>query len=224
MVWGNILSTRPGRASAGVLTAVVLSAAVTGCAGNDDAATETTTSTGVAVAAPITTTSTVAPSGVGFDPESVPLSEVALGTFPYFAIPAGFENPNKEEPIADRDRVPMWTGDRIEWVIGKVYQSIIHAEEDRAFSKFALLEAIEKAVTDVGGVQVTESKFPSAVADTIDRDIRVAYSSGLGNIYGGTVTTYLVRQSDRRIWVHLSADSAGGSWMIAEEEVEADEN
>ncbi|WP_306363834.1 hypothetical protein [Nocardia sp. CC227C] len=222
MQWRQNATARTARA--GALVAVVC-AAVTGCAGGEDNnATPITTTTAATAATTITTTAATAGPGSGFDPRSVPLSDAELGEFPYFAIPAGFENPNTPDPIVERDRVPVWTGDRLEWVIGKVYQSLIYAAGDAGFSKFALMEAIDAAIDDAGGARVTESKIPQEVLDTIDRDVRVAYSSGLGDIYNGTVTTYLVRRTDRHIWVHVTADSAGGSWMIVEERVDADGN
>ncbi|MBF6179163.1 hypothetical protein [Nocardia otitidiscaviarum] len=221
MQWRQNATARTARA--GALVAVVC-AAVTGCAGSEDSAAATTTTTTPTAATTITTTAATAGAGSGFDPESVPLSDAELGEFPYFAIPAGFENPNTPDPIVERDRVPVWTGDGLEWVVGKVYQSPIYAADDAAFSKFALMEAIDDAVEDAGGVRVTESKIPQEVLDTIDREVRVAYSSGLGDIYNGKVTTYLVRRTDQRVWIHVTADSAGGSWMIVAEPIDADGN
>ncbi|SUA75604.1 Uncharacterised protein [Nocardia otitidiscaviarum] len=216
MQWRQNATARTARA--GALVAVVC-AAVTGCAGGEDDAAPTTTTTAATAATTITTTAATAGAGSGFDPESVPLSDAELGEFPYFAIPAGFENPEAPEPIVESDRVPVWTGDRIEWVVGTVHQSPIYATGDTEFSKLALLAAIDAEIGDAGGVRVTDSRIPQEVLDTIDRDVRVSYSSGLGDIYNSDVTTYLVRQTDRRVWVHVTSTSAGGNWMIVSEPI-----
>ncbi|APE34133.1 hypothetical protein BOX37_09365 [Nocardia mangyaensis] len=202
---------------------MVLSA--TGCA---DKATEAVTSTTESVTTTVTAPSSrVAPTsapptaeGSAFDVESVPLAQDLPGTFPYFTLPAGFENPNRDEPVRPRDRVPIWTGDRLEWVIGKVSQSYIHADEDHAFSKFALIDAIDTEVAAAGGSKITESKVPEELVDTIDEDLLVGFNAGLGGIYSQTVNTYLIRTEDRRVWIHLTADSASGHWLIAEELIE----
>ena len=52
----------------------------------------------------------------GFDIASVPVSEAALGDFPYFTLPTGYRHPNRPIPVRDFDRVAVWTGDRLEWV------------------------------------------------------------------------------------------------------------
>ncbi|MFC4123625.1 hypothetical protein [Nocardia rhizosphaerae] len=213
--------TVPVRAArAGMLAAIVVSATVTGCADTgDDSGTDATTS--ASTAAPTTTAAAATtPTGPAFDPQTAPLSTAELGEFPYFAIPAGFENPNSPEPIADRDRVPVWTGSQLRWVVGKVYQSPIYASDDRTFSKFELLESIDQAVADAGGVKVTESKIPQEFIDSIDKDLRVSYSSGLGDIYNNKASTYLVRRPDRLVWIHVSTDSAGAGWIIAEEQAD----
>lgn len=151
-----------------------------------------------------------------FDPEAIPVSEAPLGDFPYLEIPEGFENPNTEIPVVSSDSVPFWTGEDLEWVEGKIYQSPIYEEEGGTFSRPELLAAVESAVSGLGGVQITDSQIPGAVIDTIPRDISVDYVDGYGDVYNDPVQTYVIRRADRLIWVHLCASSAGGSWMIAE--------
>lgn len=151
-----------------------------------------------------------------FDIESVPVSDAPLGDFPYFSLPAGYENPNNPKPIVDLDRVPFWTGDRMEWVEGRAFQSLIHAVKGKGFSPFEVEKNIEQLITRVGGVKVTDSKIPQDVLDSLDDSYTVGYSAGHGDIYNNPVQTYLVRRADREIWVHLVTDSASGGWIIAE--------
>lgn len=151
-----------------------------------------------------------------FDIESVPVSDASLGDFPYFSLPAGYENPNNPEPIADMDRVPFWTGDRLEWVEGRAFQSLIYPVKDKAFSPFEVKRNIEQLITSVGGVKVTDSRIPQSVLDTLEDSYTVRYSAGHADIYNNPVQTYLVRRADREIWIHLCVDSASGGWIIAE--------
>lgn len=213
--------TRIARAVA--VTALLLPAAVACGAGDtaDDTAVPPASTVPRAADAPGETAENPSPpaeseSAAAFDPEALPVSDVPLGDFPYLSIPEGFENTNTEIPIAPFGRVPFWTGDHLEWVEGKVYQSPIYEEAGGTFFRQHLLAEVDAAVTGLGGVLVTDSEIPSAVTDTIPGDIRVEYVDGFGDIYNDPVQTYVIRRADRLIWIHLCANSAGGSWMIAE--------
>ncbi|WP_327373102.1 hypothetical protein OG393_03695 [Streptomyces sp. NBC_01216] len=151
-----------------------------------------------------------------FDPAAVPLSEAPLGDFPYLTIPEGFENPNAPIPVVPHGRVPFWTGDRLEWVEGRVHQSPVYARNGREFSGPELTAAVGSAVTALGGVRVTDSPMPGEIRDSIPREVRVDYAEGFGDMYNNPVSTYVIRRADRLIWIHLCADSAGASWLIAE--------
>ncbi len=153
-----------------------------------------------------------------FDIQSVPVSDKPLGDFPYFSLPAGYENPNNPKPVIDMDRVPFWTGDRLEWVEGRAFQSLIHAVKGKAFSPFEVERNIEQLITSVGGVKVTDSRIPQDVLDSLEDSYTVRYSAGHGDIYNNPTQTYLVRRADREIWVHLVTNSASGGWIIAETE------
>lgn len=150
----------------------------------------------------------------GFDIESVPVSERPLGDFPYFSLPEGYHNPNRPVPDRDFDRVAVWTGDRLEWVEGRIHESLIRAEGDKAFSRLELDRNIEHQVNEAGGVKVTDSRPPREIRrEWGDEQQR---SPGRGDIYNRAVITYLVRREDREIWIHLLASNTGGSWMVIE--------
>lgn len=149
-----------------------------------------------------------------FDIESVPVSDAALGAFPYFALPTGFEHMNRPE-VRDFDRFPFWVGDRYEWVEGKSFAAPIEAVSGKSFSQHELRRNIEHVVTQAGGVKVTEGRIPNEAISTLDEDITVDRNAGLGDIWNEPVTTYLIRRADQDIWVHLVTNSAMGSWTIA---------
>src|SRR3546814_14327503 len=54
-----------------------------------------------------------------FDIEAVPVSDAALGEFPYFSLPAGYEPMNRPVQM-DYARFPFWTGEGFEWVEGQI--------------------------------------------------------------------------------------------------------
>ena len=150
----------------------------------------------------------------GFDIESVPVSTVALGEFPYFTLPEGYRNPNRPQPVREFDRVAVWTGDRLEWVEGRIFESKVGAERGKGWSKLEVVRNLDHQVQQAGGVKVAESQPPRDViqAWSDGQD----YSPGRGDIFNNEAFTWLVRRSDHNIWLHFVGTSAGGAWMVVE--------
>src|SRR3546814_15915425 len=72
-----------------------------------------------------------------FDIEAVPVSDAALGEFPYFSLPAGYEPMNRPVQM-DYARFPFWTGEGFEWVEGRSYETSIDAADGKRCSEFGL--------------------------------------------------------------------------------------
>ena len=205
------------------LLAVLLPAALAACgdrnADGTDGATPDTPSADGADAAPegAPAPAPEAPKPAepqGFEIASVPVSEAALGDFPYFTLPTGYRHPNRPIPVRDFDRVAVWTGDRLEWVEGRVFESLVHAERGKGWSRLEVVRNIDHQIAQAGGVKVTDSKPPKEIIDTWDEE--QAYSQGRGDIYNDKVATWLVRRPDRNIWLHFVGNTASGSWMVIE--------
>lgn len=154
------------------------------------------------------------PQDTGFDIESVPVSTVALGEFPYFTLPEGYRNPNRPQPVREFDRAAVWTGDRLEWVEGRIFESRIGAERGKGWSKLEVVRNLDHQVQEAGGVKVTESRPPQDVIQAWGDG--QGYSVGRGDIFNHEASTWLVRRSDRNIWLHFVGTSAGGAWMVIE--------
>ncbi|TDK23064.1 OmpA family protein [Luteimonas aestuarii] len=152
----------------------------------------------------------------GFRIESVAVSDAPLGDFPYFTLPEGYHHPNRALPMRDFDRVAAWTGDRLEWVEGRVFESLVHADRraGKGFSRIEVIRNIDHQVAEAGGVKVTDSRVPREVIK--DWDEGQQRSQGRGDVYNHPAATWLVRRADRNIWIHFVASSASGSWMVIE--------
>lgn len=155
-----------------------------------------------------------APAVTGFDLASVPVSNVPLGDFPYFTLPAGYRNPNRPVPVRDFDRVAVWTGDRLEWLEGRIFESFVHTERGKGWSKLEVIRNLGHQITQAGGVEVTQSKPPREAVEAWHEG--QAYSPGRGDIYNNDVATWLVRRADRDIWLHFTGNTASGAWMVIE--------
>lgn len=153
-----------------------------------------------------------------FDLSTVPVTDVALGEWPYLAMPEGYEYRN--DKTLDLSRVPFWTGQALEFVEGKVYLSEIGVLGEKSYSRFEVLKRVDEALTALGATKITTSKVPSEVLDKdLPEDFGVEFNAGAGGYYGNQeVSTYLIRHADRVVWFKVYSDGGGGSVLIAEGE------
>lgn len=149
----------------------------------------------------------------------VPVSEVALGEFPYLRLPSGYVF--ADEARSDFDRIAFWTGDRLEWVEGRVYSAAVRG--DKAAGKtFALLEYkrnMRAAIEQAGGQRIAEGQWPRPLRDELkatDPDLGVRYNGGLGDIWNEPVETYVIRRPDRQVWLQVTGYRHGGNLLMAE--------
>lgn len=153
-----------------------------------------------------------------FDLDKIPVSSKPLGAFPYFGLPRGYISGTNNKP-KEYDHFPFWVGDHFQWVEGKLFYNSIESKEDKEFSRFEVVRNLENLITAAGGVKVFEGKIPGdscqALADRPD-DITVDYVDGIGDIYNDPSSTYVLRRTDKTIWIHLCVSSGSGGWVIAE--------
>lgn len=159
-----------------------------------------------------------APAAAAFDLSRIPVSTDSVGAFPFFSLPDGYGYGTHNKP-KEYDHFPFWVGDHYEWEEGKVFYNNIHAKSGKSFSAFELKKNLENLITSVGGVKVFEGKIPSdttsALSDRPD-DITVDYVDGMGDIYNDPVSVYVIRLTDKTIWIHLCLSSQSAGWVILE--------
>lgn len=150
-----------------------------------------------------------------FEIDSVPISDAALGAFPYFALPTELE-PGEEQTF-EFDHFPFWVGDRMVWVEGRIYSTGFTGADDQEFSPLAVRRNIESMIEAAGGRKVAEGRIPAAMTEEYEKDdVAIRYVNGKSDVYNEPASTYLVRRADRDIWVHLSTNNIFGGWVIAE--------
>ena len=201
------------------LLVALLSAGVTACGGDRDTESDSSAervgdSTAQADGEATDPEAATPDESPGFDIASAPVSQVTLGDFPYFTLPTGYENPNDPIPMRSFDRVAAWTGDRLEWIEGRVFETLVFAEDGKGWSRLEVIRNLDHQVRQAGGVKVTESKLPQEVVEAWDAEQE--YSQGRGDIYNAQVNTWLVRKPDRNIWLHFVGDTAAGAMMVIE--------
>lgn len=155
-----------------------------------------------------------APATTSFDIATVAVSTVKLGAFPYLALPTGYI-PNDARTL-DVARFPFWVNGAMQWVEGKVYMSQIDTAPNKSWSKYEVQRNLEALIKQVGGQKLSETKIPKEATDRLTDDDKQAVNVGLGDIYNSPSAVYLIHQADRDIWIHFTANSAGGNWAVVE--------
>lgn len=196
-------------------SATVLLACNSGKKGNTtDSTNTTTTQENNTPAAP----EAAAPAAKAFDLNAIPVSDKPLGAFPYFELPEGYYNYNKNK-VVDYDVAYFWVKDHFEKPEGKIFYDYIRAKEGKSYSDLELTKNLDAVITGAGGVKISEAKVPSDSAyDKIPQDNRLKYANGYGFIGYKTTNTYLIRRADKNIWVQFTPSDDGASicWMVLE--------
>jgi len=152
-----------------------------------------------------------------FDINSIPISDKPLGAFPYFNLPENYQGSPKDN-TADFDVAYFWAKDHFEKPEGKIFYARITAKEGKSYSDLEVGRNLEELIKSVDGVKISEMKVPSDSSYTIPDNNRVKYMNGYGFIANAVTATYLIRRSDRNIWVQLTPgdDAVSAGWMILE--------
>lgn len=149
-----------------------------------------------------------------FDVNSVALSTASLGDFPYLRLPDGYKPQNSEtHDFAD---FPFWTGAGFQMVEGRVHQTQITNDSGKSFSRLELLRNMEHALKEAGAVRIFDGQIPNEAAHALPEAVQMAALNGIGDIYNNPSQTWIIRQADRTVWVHLYVGSAQGAMAVAE--------
>ena len=155
----------------------------------------------------------------GFDVRTVPLSDVALGDFPYLRLPDGYVY--QDEEASDYERIPFWTGDRMEWVEGRLFGGRIIGDKAQG-KEFSLLEYqrnMQAAIRQAGGHSIAQGRIPDPFRDEVtgaDPQLMSRLYSSMGNTFGSPVETFVIRRPDRDIWIQVGGYANGGNLRVVE--------
>lgn len=189
--------------------------ALAACKPHADPATSPDAGAEAAVNAPAESDATTKKPG-SFDIDSVPISNVALGNFPYISLPAGYSSSSYSAETKDFARFPFWVKGEPHWVEGKMYLATFGAESGKDMSEFEVKKNFDALVQQMGGQKISEEKIPSEVVNGWGDEITQGFNAGMGDVYNEPATTYLIRRNDGNIWIHL-AISGTGSYIVAKE-------
>lgn len=149
-----------------------------------------------------------------FDLNKIPLSEHVLGAFPYLGLPQGYEFTKNQSQTPEHERVPFWTGTHVEWVEGRLFSGKIQPQQGYEGSFLEIQRNFEALIQSMGGVEITNSSIPKETVDQDYGQFKIDYYQAMGNIYGEPAQTFIIRQADRSIWVHLVKDGENQAGLM----------
>lgn len=185
------------------------------------------------VAAPATPPPATAPAGViakggavvplvSFDPQSVPLSERALGELPFFTLPDGYAPVNRPNHRAYA-RFPVRLGEGVHWVEGPTWSARIGiARERRRDKQYASLELqrnLEAVLEQAGAALVFDGPLERDVyfGPELENEIGGGFIQIVNRAKDTPTRVYVIRQSERTVWVMLTLESSGAGMLVIDE-------
>lgn len=143
----------------------------------------------------------------GFDPASVPQTQVELPPFPFFKVPDGLHS-----ALADNDKHVSFdgqyfiAGDRPVLVEGRIFHDkfkLKHA--GRSYSEREFLRNYENAITALGGRRINTAQYtPTSIAAAGGRDKLEKNAYGAPVAPGYPRDAYLIRTVDKEYWIEVS--------------------
>lgn len=156
----------------------------------------------------------------GFDLSTVPVSSAALGEFPYFSMPEGYEAVDSK--TQDFGQAAFWTGDRHEVVEGRTYTTGIRVDKKsgKTFSALEVRRNIEHLMTSAGGVKVFSGELPNKAQASEEAKDAIRQHGYMAVCQYGTaqIQTYVLRRQDGLTWVRACATNGGSGLIVVDAE------
>lgn len=178
---------------------------------------EAASTANVAVAADVAPlAATAAAKPVEFDINTVSLSTVALGDFPYISLPQGYMSNGKPE-TKKFSRFPFWVKGAPHWVEGRFYLVNVYPEKEGDYSPLEVRKNLDALVAQMGGVKVSEEKIPYDTVKGWGDEIAQGFITGLGDVYSLPVVTYVVHRTEGNLWIHFCQGTSQAGIIVGQE-------
>lgn len=159
---------------------------------------------------------TATPKSADFDINTVPLSTVALGDFPYISLPQGYMS-NGSPETKKFARFPFWVKGAAHWVEGRFYLVNVYPEKEGDYSPLEMRKNLDALVAQMGGVQVSEEKIPYDTVKGWGDEIAQGFITGLGDVYSLPVVTYVVHRTEGNLWIHFCQGTSQAGIIVGQE-------
>jgi hypothetical protein len=174
----------------------------------------------------------VAASGE-FDITKIPVSEKALGEFPFINPPKDYcfgycsswnGKPN-EKDIKDTDKEYFAVNGKLIPVEGKTYKVTLEKNrnvDNKKFNRLVALNSLEKDITDLGGVQINNVPVSNEEWKRVGDNelITRGYGKSMDVNLLDDVKTYVIRSEEKEVWIQFNLmDEESGRIAILEKPV-----
>lgn len=213
-----------------ILLSCVMVVALAGCSAEPAGGTQTQAAVQAAPEVPTAQSAPTVepdptPTSQAFDVNTLPISDAALGEFPYFTLPAGYtsKGPGRTEKSATKDfaRFPFWVDQKDQWIEGKFYYAAFAAEQGKDFSEFEISKNFDSAIRQLGGTKVGEGNIPVDVVKNWGPEINGGFRLGIDparyKYPASTSSVWVIRRNDGNIWVFLTTNPKRGGYVVGKE-------
>lgn len=150
--------------------------------------------------------------------DSVPVSNAALGEFPYFTLPAGYVQDRVPPVTKDYARFPFRVEGKDHWIEGRFHVADFKAAEGKGFSGFEVQKNFDSMITALGGVKLEEGRIPETIVKGWGSEITEGFKPGVDPAMymypKATSTIWRVRRTDGDLWVFLTTNDTRGGYVI----------
>ncbi|MDO4224135.1 MAG: OmpA family protein [Acinetobacter sp.] len=164
---------------------------------------------------------TAVAEAAGFDLNSIPLSKVALGEFPFIKLPEGYVA-DAAAKLPELTKFPFFAKGATQWVEGKFASSVFGAAEGKPFVAADVKKHFDAEIEKLGGVKVSEEKIPADVLETWAKDgVAKEFLDQFSAEGAESPVTYLIRNAEGNVWVNLLTGAKGGAYVVAQQKADA---
>ncbi|MCT4139985.1 OmpA family protein [Elizabethkingia anophelis] len=152
-----------------------------------------------------------------FDITKIPVSDKDLGVFPYlnppenycYGVCSNWKGTVEQKDIKDFDKEYFAVNGKLIPVEGKALKVVIEknrSKDPAAFNSLLVEKAYEKAILDLGGVQVNNVSIPKEEIDRIGKENLMSATYGNSIDFNGLdrIKTYVIRTNSKEVWIQFS--------------------
>jgi OmpA-OmpF porin, OOP family len=159
-----------------------------------------------------------------FDINTIPISDRLNGTLPYFKLPEGYTYTDPQQiygegKIKNYDKEYFLVNGKFYPYEGKTFKATIRLDDkvkDKEFNVLEIEKSFEETILNVGGVRVNNNdpQIPGELEKISQSDVDNGFMHSGVNAY--QVQTYIIRKSDKLIWVQFTCMVNVASFTILE--------
>lgn len=201
-----------------LLSAIAVSALLISCNGGSK---QETQQDSVSNADTTTVTEPTPPAGPSsFDVNKLPVSDKAIGDFPFFSLPEGLVIQNKKAVERKFDKLFFPLNGVMTPVEGRIWKAdIIGDPENNQWSAAYFEKSYHEAITAAGGVKVHDAMVPDAELERIKDQATYFGEAGSIDYWNSPAKVYIIRRADGGdVYIQFYTNTVYGGLQILQQE------